>query len=104
MAVRRHKDDEATYRELTGYSQRVKSFNGTVRNLVNYTRVQLELDASAELTPRRIVDARVETLRKAMDEISQMTVADAIEAGAIQLPSNVDSRSSRRLRNGEAGS
>jgi hypothetical protein len=33
MVVRRHRDDTATYRELTSYSQRVKSFNAIVQKL-----------------------------------------------------------------------
>lgn len=72
MAARRHKGDTATYRELSGYDQRVKSFNGTVRQLCGYVRVQLELDVSNTRSARDIIGARVETLRKAIDTLDQM--------------------------------
>jgi hypothetical protein len=72
MSVRRHKNDEATYRELLNYSERVKSFNMTVNKLVEYVRVQLELDTSARRLPAGMIAARIETLRKAIDRINRM--------------------------------
>jgi hypothetical protein len=72
MAGRRHKSDTATYRELPSYGDRVKSFNMNVNKLYEYVRVQLELDTSARRSPKTIVAARIETLRKAIDRISRM--------------------------------
>jgi hypothetical protein len=69
---RRHKNDTSTYRELPIYGDRVKSFNMTTNLLCEYTRVQLELDTSSRWSPRRIVSARIETMRKAIDRISAM--------------------------------
>jgi len=71
--ARRHRNDTATYRELPNYRDRVKSFNMTVNKLVEYTRVQAEIDT----TPRRSVDdikeARIMTLRRAITRIGQLT-------------------------------
>ena len=71
--ARRHRNDTATYRELTNYGDRVKSFNMAVNKLVEYARVQAEIDT----TPRRTVDdikeARITTLRRAITRIGQLT-------------------------------
>ena len=71
--ARRHRNDTATYRELPNYGDRVKSFNMAVNKLVEYARVQAEIDT----TPRRTVDdmkeARIMTLRRAINRISQLT-------------------------------
>ena len=72
MAVRRHKNDTATYRELVNYKERVQSFNMSVKLLSEYVRVQVELDTSPRRPPARIVAARVETLRKAINRIGRM--------------------------------
>ena len=72
MAIRRHKNNTATYRELTNYKERVQSFNMSVKLLCEYVRVQLEMDASARRTPADIIAARVETLQRAIDRINQM--------------------------------
>ncbi len=69
---RRHRNDTATYRELESYGDRVKSFNMAVNKLVEYARVQLELDTSARRPPAIIIAARVETLRKVIDRINRM--------------------------------
>jgi len=70
--MRRHKDDKATYRELVNYQERVKSYNMAVNKLVEYTRVQLEIDTSHKRSNRGIIEARKETLRKAIDRIDQL--------------------------------
>lgn len=72
MADKRYKNDTATYRELLNYGERVKSFNMKVNKLVEYVRVQLELDTTSRRSPARIVAARIETLRKAIDRINRM--------------------------------
>jgi len=72
MAVRRHKNDTATYRELADYKERVQSFNMTVNRLCEYARVQVEMDTSARRSAADIVTARVETLRKAIHTLNQM--------------------------------
>ena len=72
MAIRIHKNDTATYRELADYNERVKSFNMSVNLLCEYVRVQLEMDASARRTQADIVATRVETLQKAIDRMNQM--------------------------------
>jgi cell fate (sporulation/competence/biofilm development) regulator YlbF (YheA/YmcA/DUF963 family) len=72
MAVRRHRNDTATYRELANHKERVQSFNMSVNLLYEYVRVQLELDETARRSPSRIVAARVETLRKVINRINQM--------------------------------
>ncbi len=72
MAIRRHKNDTATYRELANYKERVQSFNMSVNLLCEYVRVQLEMDAFARRTPADIVTARIETLRKAIDRMNRM--------------------------------
>ena len=72
MAIRRHKNDTATYRELANYKERVQSFNMSVNLLCEYVRVQLEMDASARRAPADIVAARTETLQKAIDRMNRM--------------------------------
>ncbi len=74
MATRskRHKRDTATYRGLKNYSERVKSFNATARNLGEYTRVQLESDISNRRSRKAIANARVKTLHKVIDRINRM--------------------------------
>jgi hypothetical protein len=68
----RHQGDTKTYRGLANYKERVQSFNGTVRNLCEYARVQLELDVSGSRSGRDIIAARVETLHKAIDTLNAM--------------------------------
>ena len=72
MAIRRHKNDQSTYRGLQNYKERVQSFNMTANKLYEYTRVQIELDTTPERNARDIVSARVETLRRLIDRISSM--------------------------------
>jgi hypothetical protein len=72
MGARRHKQDQATYRELSSYKERVQSFNIHVRHLVEYVRVQVELDANGTRTRRDIADARIKTLEKAIAQIRGM--------------------------------
>ena len=71
--ARRHGNDTATYRELRNYGDRVKSFNMAVNKLVEYARVQAEIDT----TPRRTVDdikeSRIRTLRRVITRIGQLT-------------------------------
>ncbi|MFZ2147935.1 MAG: hypothetical protein WAV28_12005 [Sedimentisphaerales bacterium] len=73
MAVRRHKKDTATYRELPKYGDRVKSFDMTVNKLVEYTRVQAEIDTKPRRKAADIKAARIKTLRKAIKRINRMT-------------------------------
>lgn len=68
----RHKDDQATYRGLANYKERVQSFNMAVNKIVEYTRVQLEMDTSQKRSNRGIVEARKKTIRKAIDRINQL--------------------------------
>lgn len=72
MPTRRHKNDEATYRELSNYKERVQSFNMTTNLLCEYVRVQLELDSSSRRSLAEIVAARVRTLRRAIARIERM--------------------------------
>lgn len=72
MAIRRHKNDTATYRELANHKERVQSFNMTVNLLCEYARVQLEMDVTARRPAAAIIAARVETLRKAIVRLNRM--------------------------------
>ena len=69
--MKRHRQDTATYRELRNYKERVQSFNGTVRNLYEYVRVQLDVDRAAR-SRDRIINARVATLTKLIDRLHCM--------------------------------
>ncbi len=69
--MRRHKNDTATYRELT-HRERVRSFNGTLRNIVEYVRVQLERDVTSERTRNAIIERRICTVRRAISQIEAM--------------------------------
>lgn len=70
--MRRHKHDTATYRELLSYHERVKSFTATMMNLVDYVRVQLELDVTSKWTRDVIIGKRVDELREAIRKIEAM--------------------------------
>lgn len=70
--MRRHKYDTATYRELT-HRERVQSFNATMMNLVDYVRVQLELDVTSERTRDAIIGKRVDELREVIRKIEAMS-------------------------------
>lgn len=72
MAIRRHRNDTVTYRELANYQERVKSFNMGVKLLGDYTRVQLELDVTPRRSARAIIAMRIETLRRAIDRLNRM--------------------------------
>jgi hypothetical protein len=73
MPGRRHKNDSAYYRELPNYGDRVKSFNMAANKLVEYFRVQAEIDTTPKRTVDDIARARIMTLRKAIDRISRLT-------------------------------
>jgi len=72
MGPRRHKQNEATYRGLSNYKERVQSFNIHVRHLVEYARVQMELDANGTRTRRDIADVRIKTLERTIAQIRGM--------------------------------
>lgn len=69
--MKRHRQDTATYRELRNYKERVQSFNGTVRNLSEYVRVQLDVDGP-EKGRDWIINARIATLTKLIDQLHRM--------------------------------
>lgn len=69
--MKRHRQDTATYRGLKNYKERVQSFNGTVRNLSEYVRVQLDVDGP-EKGRYRIINARAATLTKIIDRLRRM--------------------------------
>jgi hypothetical protein len=70
--TRRHRNDTATYRELQNYGDRVKSFNMAVNKLVEYARVQAEVDTTPHRTIDDIKDARITTLRRAINRINRI--------------------------------
>ena len=65
----RHQNDERTYRGLATYKERVQAFNAASMKLVEYTRVQIELDDGSERSPAEIVAARIKTLEKTIGRI-----------------------------------
>ena len=71
--ARRHRNDTATYRELPNYGDRVKSFNMAVNKLVEYARVQAEIDTTPPRTIDDIKEAIITTLRRAITIIGQLT-------------------------------
>ncbi len=69
--MRRHKNDTATYRELS-YKERVQSFTATLMNIVDYVRVQLDDDATSVRTRDVIIGKRVDELREVIRKIEAM--------------------------------
>jgi hypothetical protein len=71
MASKGHKGCTADYRELS-YVERVKAFNMACNKLREYVRVMIEVDATPERTARDIVEARLETVQKAVDAMARL--------------------------------
>jgi len=72
MSARRHRDDTATYRELSRYSDRVKAFNATVLKCREYFRVMAELDVRPGLDAPTIARARICTLEREIAAIRRL--------------------------------
>ncbi len=70
--MRRHQDDQRYYRELRTYKERVQSFNAASMKLVEYARVQIELDASPNRPPDEIVQRRIRTIEGVIRRIRQL--------------------------------
>lgn len=68
----RHKGDTVGYRDLSNYKERVQSFNMAANKLREYVRVQLELDTTSSRSASEIIESRVETLQKAIEDIRDM--------------------------------
>lgn len=64
MSARRHRDDMATFRELSTYRDRVRAFNASVVKCREYFRVMVELDARPGLGAAAIARARIGTLER----------------------------------------
>ena len=69
---RRHQDDERTYRGLESHKERVQSFNAASMKLVEYARVQIEMDATPARAAAEIVNRRIETLQRVIDRLRRL--------------------------------
>lgn len=68
----RHQYDERTYRGLATHKERVQSFNAASMKLVEYARVQIELDTTAARPAAQIVGRRIETLQRVIDRLRRL--------------------------------
>ena len=68
----RHQNDERTYRGLASHKERVQTFNAVGMKLVEYARVQIEMDATPARPAAEIVNRRIETLQRVIDLLRRL--------------------------------
>ncbi len=68
----RHQNDQRTYRELATHKERVQSFNAASMKLVEYARVQVEMDETPARPRAEIIARRIATLQRVIDRITRL--------------------------------